>query len=68
MADPVTPRQKRANGAPPKTVSAIRTIERGSSFNEEEDERMQWAAREVGLPIGAFMRMASLKFAKEILG
>jgi len=52
----------------PKEPGETRTHVRQSSFNDEELERLDWAAKEVGLPIAVFMRMATLKMAKEILG
>lgn len=40
----------------------------GVRFNESENERIVWAANELGLSEAAFTRMAALKLAKEILG
>jgi len=55
-------------GQPAKAPAEVRTHVRQSSFNDEELERLEWAAKEVGLPIAVFMRMATLKFSKEVLG
>lgn len=33
-----------------------------------EDERITWAAQEVGINKASFIRMAALKLAKEIVG
>jgi len=40
----------------------------GVRVNESENERIVWAANELGLSEAAFSRMAALKLAKEILG
>ena len=68
MGDQVRARKQAGPGQPKKGIAEARTHVRQSSFNDEELERLEWAAKEVGLPIAVFMRMASLKFAKEILG
>ena len=39
----------------------------GVRVNEDEAERIAWAARELGLREADFARMASLKMAKEVL-
>jgi hypothetical protein len=61
-------RKQEGPGQPPKETAEVRKHVRASSFNDAEDERIAWAAQEVGLPVAVFMRMASLKMAKEILG
>lgn len=68
MDNSVRAKRQAGPGAPVKSGSEARTHVRQSSFNDEELERLQWAAKEVGLPIAVFMRMATLKFSKEILG
>ena len=39
----------------------------GVRVNEDEAERIAWAAKELGLREADFARMASLKMAKEVL-
>ena len=68
MGDQVRTRRQAGPGAPKKNTAEARTHVRQSSFNDEELERLEWAAKEVGLPIAVFMRMATLKLSKEILG
>ena len=54
----------RVKGAPAEG----RNLLIGVRVDESENERIAWAAKELGLSDAAFARMAALKMAKEILG
>lgn len=69
MEGQVTPiKGKRSVGQLRKSPESTRTHIRQSAFNDEELERVEWAAKELGLPVAVFLRMAALKASKEILG
>lgn len=68
MGTQLKTKKQEGPGQPKKVTAEVRTHVRQSSFNDEELERLEWAAKEVGLPIAVFMRMATLKFSKEVLG
>ncbi|URM86404.1 ribbon-helix-helix DNA binding domain protein [Microbacterium phage Gshelby23] len=52
-----------------KTAPAgSRNLVINTRVDDAELERIQWAAKELGLNEAAFTRMAALKMAKEVLG
>ena len=48
-------------------VKKARTVKLTVYVSIEEDEQLQWAADEVGITKSSYVRMTSLKDAKEVL-
>jgi hypothetical protein len=54
-------------GAPTKGDDS-RTVDRAQNYSVSEWERIEWAAKELGLPPASFVRMAALKESRGVLG
>lgn len=67
MAAPVKPIRPKG-GRPKGTGEEVRANARHVTFTDDEYERITWAAKELGLPVAAFLRMSALKYSKEVLG
>jgi hypothetical protein len=55
------------NGAPSKG-DRNRPVDRAQNYAIDEWERVEWAAKELGLTPASFVRMAALKMSKDVLG